>query len=149
MTTQADAIHADAFGRPWSNDHGIVRANDGVQIADMRAALDDTDAGYAALTVEAVNAHAALIAERDALRAALRLAFDWLDLSDPTATFDRIADEFYRDTGFMRPGKSMPLEMCGVVNEQRREVAWAEWITKKRAAMLTQMQSALLASEGK
>lgn len=42
-------------------------------------------AANAALIVTAVNSHAALLAERDALRSALRTAFNYLGNNDPYA----------------------------------------------------------------
>lgn len=45
--------------------------------------------------------------------------------------FDSDAEQFYRETGFMAPGKSMPLEMYqGEAHEARRQDAWNEWVVK-------------------
>lgn len=46
--------------------------------------------------------------------------------------FEIVAELFYRDTGFMRPGKSMPMEMCSSVSEHRRREAWDKWVADNR-----------------
>lgn len=86
-------------------------------------------------------------AEADAkrLREALTLALRWMgDPTDPLKTFEDIADWFYRDTGYLRPGKSEPLE-CGDRTEER-EAAWKEW-TKTMRDHVQAMCRAALGSE--
>lgn len=74
---------------------------------------------------------ARVTAERDEARNTLRLAVRWMgDANDPLTTFEDIADWFYRDTGFLRPGKSEPLE-CGDRSEER-EAAWKVWAKQTR-----------------
>lgn len=46
--------------------------------------------------------------------------------------FEIVADLFYRDTGFIRPGKSLPMEMCSTESEQQRQVAWEQWTMDNR-----------------
>lgn len=46
--------------------------------------------------------------------------------------FEIVADLFYRDTGFLRPGKSLPMEMCSTESEQRRQTAWEQWVMDNR-----------------
>ena len=41
--------------------------------------------------------------------------------------FEKQAEEFYRATGFMAPGKSVPMEMSSTQNEEQRTAAWDEW----------------------
>lgn len=42
--------------------------------------------------------------------------------------FEEDAERFYRETGFMAPGKSQPLEMEG--DYTRRQEAWDKWTPK-------------------
>ena len=49
----------------------------------------------------------------------------------PTDAFERLADAFLRDTGFMRPGKSVPCEMEEIMTEEERRTAWNEWCLAK------------------
>lgn len=51
---------------------------------------------------------------------------------DVNTQFEIVADLFYRDTGFMRPGKSMPMEMCSGELDQRRRAAWDKWVIDSR-----------------
>lgn len=63
---------------------------------------------------------------------------DWRGLCDEDSveTFDRIANMFYKDTHEFRPGKSVPLAMYRDENdEERRQTAWAEWVTKKNSEL--------------
>ena len=41
--------------------------------------------------------------------------------------FDADAERFYRETGFMAPGKSVPMAMAGSFSEDEREQAWEVW----------------------
>jgi len=70
------------------------------------------------------------------LLAALRELTGWtmrLPGEDANDTFERLADDFYRDTGMLRPGKSQPLEVyMGNDEDGRRARAWAEWCAQKR-----------------
>ena len=50
-----------------------------------------------------------------------------------TATFDDVADQFYRETGFMRPGKDQPAAMGGYPTSEQRREAWDAWVTKRDA----------------
>ena len=70
------------------------------------------------------------MSERE-MHEALILAVRWMgDPGDPLGTFEDIAEWFYRDTGYLRPGKSEPLE-CGDRTEER-EAAWKGWVTRTR-----------------
>ncbi len=80
--------------------------------------------------------------QEERLRVALRLALRWMgDPDDPLGTFEDIGDWFYRDTGYLRPGKSEPLE-CGGRDEER-QAAWAKW-TKKTGAHVREVCRAAL-----
>jgi len=60
--------------------------------------------------------------------------------------FEHDAERFYRETGFMAPGKSEPLEMSGGdAHQQRRETAWQEWCGKRRAEFHTVLRDAVAA----
>lgn len=41
--------------------------------------------------------------------------------------FEKQAEEFYRYTGYMAPGKSVPFEMASTSNEEQRTAAWDAW----------------------
>ena len=53
------------------------------------------------------------------------------DLSEPftnaTAYYERQAEEFYRDTHLMAPGKSAPLGMYSEADDERRHDEWRRW----------------------
>lgn len=49
-----------------------------------------------------------------------------------TAEFEALAEAFYRDTHYMAPGKSVPLEMCSESYDRERHEAWDAWIAKRR-----------------
>jgi hypothetical protein len=70
--------------------------------------------------------------DRDTLIADLLL---YLDNRDVTAQFDAIAEKFYQETGFLRPGKSAPMEMSAVT-QRRREDAWATWCAQWRQKLI-------------
>jgi len=39
--------------------------------------------------------------------------------------------DFYRETGIMAPGKSVPLEMGGRWTDEERATAWKEWLRSR------------------
>ena len=41
--------------------------------------------------------------------------------------FDLQAERFYRETGYMAPGKSVPMAMAGSFSDEDRGAAWDEW----------------------
>jgi hypothetical protein len=91
---------------------------------------------------ECVDGHA--FGEEEKLRAALKLAVRWMgDPRDPLGTFEDIGEWFYRDTGFLRPGKSEPLE-CGGRDEERAE-AWKDWAHRTREHVYETCRKALAA----
>lgn len=53
--------------------------------------------------------------------------------SDPTQAVDTAAEHFYRETGFMAPGKSVPLEMCREGYDDDRRRAYEAWHRERRA----------------
>lgn len=48
-----------------------------------------------------------------------------------TERFELLAEQFYRETGIMAPGKSAPLGMY-CPDEDERHRAWSEWLAWKR-----------------
>lgn len=46
-----------------------------------------------------------------------------------SAHFERMAEKFYAETGFIAPGRSVPLEMGGY-NEDERQAAWVAFFEK-------------------
>lgn len=56
-----------------------------------------------------------------------------------------LADEFYRETGLMAPGKSVPLEMASVDNDAERQQRYVEWERVRRAARRQMLRDVLAA----
>ena len=75
---------------------------------------------------------------------AAALAWLWDPDGDPLETFDRVAEEFRRDTGHLRPGKSYPME-CTPSEEEQKAVraAWATWCADRQRAVLVTLRAAL------
>lgn len=100
---------------------------------------------YPEKTDARADLHALLNAERADLAEALR---DLVDLcfdrpgENAIDRFERVAEEFRRDTGFLRPGKSVPLAMGGS-NEEERDAAWRAWSQKRLNAMEDRARAAL------
>ncbi len=58
------------------------------------------------------------------------MARRWIGTGNAIEDFDEIADWFYRDTGFMRPGKSRPLEMGEGPNYEEAQREFGEWVQR-------------------
>lgn len=83
--------------------------------------------------------------ERDALRAVLREMTEWfwgVKTEDAVESYERVGQEFYEDTGMMRPGKSYPVEMYPPDDEVRRST-WDAWVKKKRDALEAKARAAI------
>jgi Uma2 family endonuclease len=52
-----------------------------------------------------------------------------------TDRFERLAEAFREDTGFMAPGKSIP-DAMGFTDEKGRWDAWELWLRSERALAL-------------
>ena len=120
------------------------------QLADARRMVtiafdpDEYEQGRAA-----VAEIATLRAEVERLRAALREMTEWfwgVQTEDAMTSFERVGEEFYADTGMMRPGKSYPLESYPPDDEVRRKT-WDAWVKKKRDALEAKARAALAAKE--
>jgi hypothetical protein len=61
---------------------------------------------------------------------------------DAITAFERVGEEFYAETGMMRPGKSYPLESYPPDDDVRRKT-WDEWVKKKRDALEAKARAAL------
>ena len=62
-----------------------------------------------------------------------------------TERFEYYAEQFYRETGFMAPGKSVPLEMAASQPDEARTAAWDRWQIAKREAYLSDLREAIAA----
>jgi hypothetical protein len=69
---------------------------------------------------------------------AVRLCRDLL--AGHTATYDDVAEQFHRDTGFMAPGKDQPAAMGGYPTIDERRAAWYAWRDKRDALITTRLQ---------
>lgn len=130
---------------PWTvNTPNLIDLVD-AEVASARTPghKDFADACHAELTALIARAPA-LQAENAKLREALRLVHDWRGLCDdgPVETFDRIARDFNRDTGFLRPGKDTPASM-GYFDETKRRASWDEWTKRKNDEVDEAIRSAL------
>jgi len=57
-----------------------------------------------------------------------------------TERFETQAELFYRETGLMAPGKSLPLEMPQ--DDAKRRTAWDEWQGQRRIGFINTLQVA-------
>jgi hypothetical protein len=74
------------------------------------------------------------------------LAQRWRDLVGDealgyTERFERDAELFYRETGLMAPGKSMPLEMWNTQTEDERRAKWDAWCADRRRAFYADVRA--------
>lgn len=93
--------------------------------------------------VVALNAYADLLA-------VLQEVGEWFALTKPPLDqWEDLAEEFRKETGFLRPGKSYP--MAAGLDEEReaeRTATWAQWVEKRRADMIARVRAALAKATG-
>lgn len=81
---------------------------------------------------------------------ALRAVHDFRGLCDANdlETWERIAAEFHRDTGYLRPGKDTARNYGAPADhEGKRSAAWKEWAQRKNDELDEQIRAALAALE--
>jgi hypothetical protein len=82
------------------------------------------------------------------LLAACEAAAAWMhDPADATGHFERLADEFHRDTGFTRPGKDAAA--AAHQDAMACDIAWNEWRVAKAARVLATVRAAIAKARGK
>lgn len=91
------------------------------------------------------RANAALIAAAPDLLAAVQALHDWRGLCDANdmETFERIAEQFHRETGYLRPGKDSVLH-----SREEREPVWSTWVDLKNAELDAQIMRAIAKAKG-
>lgn len=89
------------------------------------------------------NAH--LIAAAPDLLEALAECGEWFGLTkEPFDQWEDLAEQFHKETGFLRPGKSYP--MAAGLSEEReaeRSAAWKSWSEKRRDGMIARVRAAI------
>lgn len=155
---QADAAAARADAAEANLASQVSMAEQGArQYALLEAKLAEAERRAdeinerAAQIARAQHARMAAAESREkALREALRHAVEWfwgIKPESETESFDRVAVEFYNETGIMRPGKSVPLAMNPPWTEEERRSAWDAWVKRKRDALEAECRAALAAGE--
>lgn len=94
---------------------------------------------------------AALTTQVAALRDALTIMRDRFT-GGASERYDELAERFYRATGMMAPGKSVPAEFATNWTHEQRSKRWDEWCAEDWCALMLKVNAALShppAGEGK
>lgn len=85
----------------------------------------------------------------DALLAACKASSDYMGIGlGSSEHFEKVAEEFRRETGMIAPGKSIPLGMnYGDEYDTKRRAAWEAWHSRKRDALEDTLTSAIAQAE--
>ena len=111
------------------------------------AFANKTDAERCAKNLNAAYASGAASREPEVERLTFALSHAqwWLGKADAGANdeFERIAGEFQRTTGMLRPGKSQPDVMCGEPTDEERRKRFSEWCKKCDRLLREKIDAAL------
>lgn len=78
----------------------------------------------------------------DRLKTALEAVADWRGVFDSNSgLFEKIAERFYQETGWLAPGKDIPAAVIYDRDAQYR--AWFEWEARKNHELDRMIQNAL------
>lgn len=77
---------------------------------------------------------------------AAELALAWIHNPDDANEFDRVAEEFTRDTGFTRPGKDKPPGLNESFDMARG--AWGEWCKKRSREVRAELTAFVAKAKG-
>jgi hypothetical protein len=64
-----------------------------------------------------------------------------------TERFELHAERFYRETGYMAPGKSVPMAMAGSFSDEDRHAAWDAWNHRQKQQWQQDMRDVLAVLE--
>ncbi len=82
------------------------------------------------------------------MREALEAVRVWRGIGlDPLEHFEAIGEMFYKATGFLRPGKSEPMETYYEGREEERRKYWEDWCRKMNLHLDEQITAAMAADE--
>lgn len=104
-----------------------------------------------AIPPEEIQANARLIeAAPDGYEAAKEaLAWIWDPDADANDEFERIAAEFYRETGYLRPGKDAPFRANADPNyDAKRAAEWEWWRTSRARKVRAALEAFVAKVEG-
>jgi len=106
----------------------------------LSAWLDSPAAHFGDLEIDALHE---LLAGPAAPLEALRLIHDWRGLCDEDRlhAWERIGADFYRDTGYLRPGKDEPMGF--ETPDGERADAWKAWTAEQNARIDAALREAL------
>lgn len=95
------------------------------------------------------EANARLISAAPDLLAIANELGEWFGLTKPLLDqWEDLAEEFHKETGFLRPGKDYP--MAAGLDEEReaeRSATWRAWSEKRRADMIGRLRAAIAKAE--
>lgn len=126
----------------WREVSGPTQALDAVDpvlgvVAEVQRATKDSSSSPPPIVVPEAES-----GPQDALHRELLL---WLDDREINDQFERIGEKFYAETGFLRPGKAEPIDMCGgEEHAQHRQKAWRDWCAQWRLSLIERLSAALL-----
>ncbi len=143
-----EAIASSPRSEIWAEAEGYVNDARAALLAHHSAVECERDEARTKLALmKGIGAHADdLAAEVERLSGALRAMVEWFWGLQPETlveSFDRVAAEFYRETGVIRPGKSVPLAMNPPWTEEERRDRWDAWVKAKRDALEVRARRAL------
>lgn len=129
----------------------LLSMRNGYQWSGMPVDREVLQMLHAAIS-EVLGPDAALSRLRDTQRVlveALREVSEWFALTKPPLDqWEDLAEEFHKETGFLRPGKSYPMGYgLDEEREAERDAKWKEWAEKRRADMTARIRAALASVE--
>lgn len=88
-----------------------------------------------------------LITAAPELLAACEAAANWVhDPTDPIGHFERLAEEFHRETGFLRPGKDSAA--AAHQDPTACDIAWNEWRVARGKKVSADLRAAIKKARG-
>lgn len=76
------------------------------------------------------------------------VAWIWDPEADQLEQFERVAEEFHRATGFLRPGKSEPMALATEERQKERDAAWEKWRRERSSGVINGLRTAIAKAKG-
>lgn len=139
------ALEAKASSTPWIDDNGYRVRNSAGECLFETKHFDAASGSDSTLAAGLRTRAPSLLSMAESWHELVEALESLMGVSDDSMErFEAWAEEFYRETRMMAPGKDEPAAWGGTATYEERQATWSEWHAKRR----TKAREALARARG-